>query len=63
MFNGVESTIASGVGAPDQIQLVDIDGDGRADYLVVPPTGQITAWLINGRPYKATYYAWRLTRA
>lgn len=50
------SQIASGVGAPgSQIEFADINGDGQADYLVVPPTGQITAWLNNGGSYKATY--------
>jgi len=56
IFNGSESIIASGVGAPgSQIQLADINGDGRVDYLIVPPTGQVTAWLNNGGPYIAQY--------
>jgi len=56
LFNGSQSIIASGVGAPgSQIQFADINGDGRVDYLIVPPTGQVTAWLNNGGPYKATY--------
>ncbi len=55
-FSGPESVIAAGVGAPgSQIQFADINGDGKADYLVVPPSGQVTAWLNNGGTYKATY--------
>ncbi|KAI0966099.1 SGNH hydrolase-type esterase domain-containing protein [Xylaria arbuscula] len=42
--------IAGGDGATSEnLQMVDIDGDGRADFLIVSPsTGQMTAWLSNG---------------
>ncbi|MEO7731098.1 MAG: FG-GAP-like repeat-containing protein, partial [Kofleriaceae bacterium] len=42
--------IASGTGAPSsQVTFADIDGDGRADYLVVAPgTGAVHAWINNG---------------
>lgn len=44
--------IASGVGAPagSKVLFSDINGDGRADYVVVnPTTGSLTVWL-NGGP-------------
>ncbi|MCM2387199.1 FG-GAP-like repeat-containing protein [Streptomyces albipurpureus] len=38
--------IAPGTGAsPHQINLTDINGDGRADYLVVETSGAVNAWL------------------
>jgi len=41
--------VAGGTGAPlDQIQFADINGDGRADYLVVAGNGAIHAWINNG---------------
>lgn len=45
--------IASGVGAPgSSVQFADINGDGKADYLVVDPvTGAVHAWLNMGGTY------------
>ncbi|MFD0746284.1 FG-GAP-like repeat-containing protein [Phytohabitans flavus] len=41
-----QGQIASGVGeSGSQIQLADIDGDGRPDYLNVRPDGSVQAWL------------------
>ncbi|MCZ7438872.1 FG-GAP-like repeat-containing protein [Micromonospora sp. WMMC241] len=38
--------VASGVGATrDQVRFADLDGDHRADYLVVGDQGQVRAWL------------------
>lgn len=38
--------IASGVGATrDMVRLKDINGDGKADYLVVHDNGTIRGWL------------------
>lgn len=38
---------APGVGDP-RVQFADLDGDGRADYLLVGPTGGLTAYRNNG---------------
>ncbi|WP_018504333.1 FG-GAP-like repeat-containing protein [Parafrankia discariae] len=45
-----QGEIASGVGAVrNQLNLVDYDGDGRDDYLVVvDAAGAVTAWTDNG---------------
>ncbi|MEV5511294.1 FG-GAP-like repeat-containing protein [Streptomyces orinoci] len=41
--------IATGTGAPGScVRFADIDGDGKADYLVVEDNGPIYAWLNNG---------------
>ncbi|MFJ8078234.1 FG-GAP repeat domain-containing protein [Streptomyces sp. NPDC096176] len=46
--------IATGVGASgDQVELADINGDGRDDYLVVDDGGAVRAWLNNGIVRKA----------
>ena len=37
-----------GEGTRDSIRFADIDGDGRADYLVVGPGGNVAAWLNTG---------------
>jgi hypothetical protein len=34
-----------GNGRRESIRFADIDGDGRADYLVIGPSGSVTAWL------------------
>ncbi|MFJ7911984.1 FG-GAP-like repeat-containing protein [Kitasatospora sp. NPDC096204] len=46
----VESKFASGpVGAdPGNVGFADVNGDGKADYLVVGDGGQVTAWTNNG---------------
>ncbi|WP_344121757.1 FG-GAP-like repeat-containing protein [Streptomyces blastmyceticus] len=42
-------TFASGVGAPgDKVRFADINGDGKADYLVVQDDGVVKAWINNG---------------
>jgi len=40
--------IASGAGPGNQIRFADMNGDGRADYLVVADNGAIHAWINNG---------------
>lgn len=40
--------IAPGTGAGSQVQFADVNGDGRADYLVVASNGQTNVWLNNG---------------
>jgi lysophospholipase L1-like esterase len=42
--------VAGGTGAPatSVIRFADLDGDGRADYLVLAPNGAVTAWINNG---------------
>ena len=43
---GTPVNIASGVGTNrEAIRIHDVDGDGCADYLVVAPNGQVTAYL------------------
>ncbi|GAA0369310.1 FG-GAP-like repeat-containing protein [Streptomyces blastmyceticus] len=43
---GRNGRIATGVGASgDQVRFADINGDGRADYLVVDDSGAVHAWL------------------
>ncbi|MCK9902882.1 lipolytic protein G-D-S-L family [Parafrankia colletiae] len=43
-----EGTIASGVGATrEEVRFADLNGDGRDDYLVVSPQGQVRAWVNN----------------
>jgi lysophospholipase L1-like esterase len=45
-----QGTIASGVGAPGStVRFADLNGDGKADYLVVNANGSVQAWL-NGGP-------------
>ncbi|KAM5385383.1 hypothetical protein ACJZ2D_001024 [Fusarium nematophilum] len=50
--------IAVGVGATnDTPQMVDIDGDGRADFcLVSKKTGEVTAWLNTGTSVMPDYH-------
>ncbi|KAJ5377735.1 uncharacterized protein N7496_005144 [Penicillium cataractarum] len=50
--------IAGGVGATnDTLQMVDIDGDGRADFcLVNQSTGEVTGWLNTGADVMPDYY-------
>jgi hypothetical protein len=45
-----QGAVAPGAGYPgSEVQMADIDGDGKADYLVVnPTTGAVTAWLNGG---------------
>jgi lysophospholipase L1-like esterase len=44
-----QGTIANGVGAPGtQIRLADLNGDGRADYVVVNPDSSAQVWLNGG---------------
>ncbi|MEV8475339.1 FG-GAP-like repeat-containing protein [Streptomyces sp. NPDC051173] len=41
--------IATGTGAvSDKVRFADIDGDGKADYLVVEDDGSVRAWINNG---------------
>ncbi|WP_050502839.1 FG-GAP repeat domain-containing protein [Streptomyces monomycini] len=41
--------MATGSGAPGScVRFADIDGDGKADYLVVEDNGPIYAWVNNG---------------
>ncbi len=41
--------VAPGVGAPgSQVRFADLDGDGRADYLVLADNGSMSAWINNG---------------
>lgn len=43
------SRIAKGAGvAPGQVEFADVDGDGRADYLVVNAGGEVDAYLNRG---------------
>ncbi|MEU5421198.1 FG-GAP-like repeat-containing protein [Streptomyces sp. NPDC020667] len=43
---GRNGRIATGVGVPgDQVRFADVNGDGRADYLVVDKSGAVHAWL------------------
>lgn len=48
--------VASGVGATlAEVRFADLNGDRRADYLVVGPQGQVRAWLndrANGSPWR-----------
>ncbi|KAF7562544.1 hypothetical protein G7046_g1583 [Stylonectria norvegica] len=49
--------IASGVGATDEnVQLPDIDGDGRADFAIVGDSGAVTGWLNVGTGDKPDYH-------
>ncbi|KAL3454210.1 hypothetical protein BJX65DRAFT_301996 [Aspergillus insuetus] len=50
--------IAGGVGATNEtLQMVDIDGDGRADFCIVDlSTGEVTAWLNTGADIMPDYY-------
>ncbi|WP_344024824.1 FG-GAP-like repeat-containing protein [Streptomyces luteireticuli] len=42
-------TVATGTGAPSNcVRFADINGDGKADYLVVDDNGRIHAWLNRG---------------
>ncbi|WKU47542.1 FG-GAP-like repeat-containing protein [Streptomyces sp. VNUA116] len=44
-----KGVIAKGTGAPgSQVRFADIDGDGKADYLVVEDNGSVHAWTNNG---------------
>ncbi|MBF6050423.1 hypothetical protein GO002_00615 [Streptomyces eurocidicus] len=44
-----QGTFATGVGEPgSKVRFADINGDGRADYLVVQDNGVINAWINNG---------------
>ncbi|MEU0549878.1 FG-GAP-like repeat-containing protein [Micromonospora sp. NPDC005979] len=50
---GYQGDVAGGVGATSgELELADINGDGRADYLVVGSQGQVKAWFNDryGRP-------------
>ncbi|HEY0193006.1 MAG TPA: FG-GAP-like repeat-containing protein [Kofleriaceae bacterium] len=41
--------IAGGTGAPgSQVRFADLDGDGKADYLVLADNGAVSAWINNG---------------
>ncbi|CZR50217.1 uncharacterized protein PAC_00089 [Phialocephala subalpina] len=49
-------TIATGLGGTrDTIRFADIDGDGRADYIYVGPTGSLTAYLNYGSGTKPSW--------
>ncbi|MFI1796472.1 esterase, partial [Streptomyces sp. NPDC020379] len=44
-----QGTFATGVGQPaDKIRFADINGDGKADYLVLQDDGVVNAWINNG---------------
>ncbi|CAM1503527.1 Fc.00g011180.m01.CDS01 [Cosmosporella sp. VM-42] len=49
-WQGLGVITSTGIGATTKnVQLADIDGDGRADLLIVSPTtGAVTAWLNTG---------------
>ncbi|MFE2200833.1 GDSL-type esterase/lipase family protein [Streptomyces amritsarensis] len=50
--------VASGVGAAsDQVRFADLNGDKRADYLVIDGQGRARAWLNNG-PADGGGWAW-----
>ncbi|UCM90452.1 FG-GAP-like repeat-containing protein [Streptomyces marincola] len=52
--------VASGVGEPGgHVRFADINGDGRADYLVVDPDGTVQAWLGGGPKPEGGDYVWR----
>ncbi|MFJ6167176.1 FG-GAP-like repeat-containing protein [Micromonospora orduensis] len=54
---GDEQVVASGVGSPGNlIRFADLNGDGRADYLVVSDDGAIRAWINGGR--NGSSWAW-----
>ncbi|MFC5718582.1 FG-GAP-like repeat-containing protein [Streptomyces gamaensis] len=40
--------IATGAGPIEKVRFADVNGDGRADYLVVEDDGSVRAWLNNG---------------
>ncbi|KAK2032882.1 hypothetical protein LX32DRAFT_554471 [Colletotrichum zoysiae] len=41
-----QGLIATGTGSPGaSVMFADLNGDGRADYLTVSPTGAVSAWL------------------
>ncbi|WP_189938055.1 FG-GAP-like repeat-containing protein [Streptomyces aurantiogriseus] len=52
--------IAPGVGAPgSQVRFADIDGDDRADYLVIDDNGAVRAWLNTpGNGGKPSWKSW-----
>ncbi|ARQ68497.1 hypothetical protein CAG99_06185 [Streptomyces marincola] len=57
---GGSQMVASGVGEPGgNVRFADIDGDGRADYLVVDPDGTVQAWLNGGPKPEGGDYIWR----
>ncbi|MEU3752397.1 FG-GAP-like repeat-containing protein [Streptomyces olivoreticuli] len=44
-----QGTFATGVGQPgDKVRFADINGDGKADYLIVHDNGSVDAWINNG---------------
>lgn len=52
------SPIAAGADPASQVQFGDINGDGKADYLVLDPvTGELTAYL-NGGPSTDGVHPW-----
>ncbi|MEU6488604.1 FG-GAP-like repeat-containing protein [Streptomyces sp. NPDC046887] len=54
-----QGTVAGGVGeAGSSIRLSDLNGDGRADYLVVHPDGLVRAWLNGGPKPGGGDYLW-----
>ena len=40
--------VANGTGPASQTRFADLDGDGKADYLQVSPTGGVSVWFNNG---------------
>ncbi|MGW9396547.1 FG-GAP-like repeat-containing protein [Streptomyces sp. NPDC055642] len=57
---GGSQLVASGVGEPGgHVRFADIDGDGRADYLVVDPDGTVQAWINGGPKPGSGDYVWR----
>ncbi|MEU1439266.1 FG-GAP-like repeat-containing protein [Streptomyces sp. NPDC005786] len=59
-WTGEPHTVASGVGKPGgNVRFADLNGDGRADYLVVDPDGTVQAWLNGGPKPDGGDYTWR----
>ncbi|MBW4700450.1 MULTISPECIES: FG-GAP-like repeat-containing protein [unclassified Micromonospora] len=56
---GYEGTVAGGAGVTSaELDLADLNGDGRDDYLKVGASGQVTAWL-NDRYGRPDPWAWQ----
>ena len=51
-------TIASGVAPGAEIHLADLDGDGRADYIIVDPTSGALSVYLNGGQNSAAPNGW-----
>lgn len=54
----LQGEVASGVGAGAGVQLVDLDGDGKADYLWVDKDGSVTAYINGGYDAATSKWLW-----